>query len=423
MSGASRLASMSKGLLGRALALARPMVSSIGSIAMKGMSTARLLGPRLLGLLSNPIAALIGAGMAGWEIGSWINERWGTEIQNAIEVVVDSITKVVSGLSKGMEWVKSLVSDPIGTIKEVGGKIQNLWKGSIFEKFFDDPKTMMTDMASNIASKANSVVSSIPGYNSVKESIAGSTTYRSISKAASNAGNTVSNVATSIGSSAKSAYNSVAERVGGLFKVQPNVDFDGLDPDVSRRFTQMMNEYRALGGTTPGRIESAKRTFEKQAQLHSSDPRRAAAPGTSLHEKGRALDIDRDTANQLDQKGLLSKYGFSRPVSNEPWHIADTRSVQEKATIRKDPISMGVSGVQTSNTSYERVPSSPIQRAASIPKVGEYFEPSVNTIESRPYTSGASSVNKSIGSPASIPTFSYNDPNFMFMNLGYLSGT
>lgn len=46
-----------------------------------------------------------------------------------------------------------------------------------------------------------------------------------------------------------------------------------------------------------------------------------APPGKSKHEKGLALDVDRNTVKLLETTGILGKHNFTRPLSNEPWHI------------------------------------------------------------------------------------------------------
>ncbi len=51
----------------------------------------------------------------------------------------------------------------------------------------------------------------------------------------------------------------------------------------------------------------------------------ANRPGYSLHEYGMAIDINSTEAKQLESNGMLSKYGFWRPIPNkEAWHIQPT---------------------------------------------------------------------------------------------------
>lgn len=100
---------------------------------------------------------------------------------------------------------------------------------------------------------------------------------------------------------------------------------EGLAPDFAERFQQAAAEYKQVTGQAV-RVTSAFRTYEKQAELYadwingrSRFP--AAPPGGSAHESGRAVDIDEATAAAMERMGILSKYGLSRPVRNDPIHI------------------------------------------------------------------------------------------------------
>ena len=46
-----------------------------------------------------------------------------------------------------------------------------------------------------------------------------------------------------------------------------------------------------------------------------------AKPGTSLHETGNAVDINKSAANEMDRLGILKKYGLDRPVAGDPVHV------------------------------------------------------------------------------------------------------
>lgn len=100
---------------------------------------------------------------------------------------------------------------------------------------------------------------------------------------------------------------------------------EGLAPDFAARFQQASAEYKQLTGQTVN-VTSAFRTYEKQAQLYADwiagkSKYPAAPPGGSRHETGRAVDVDLATAEAMDRMGILSKYGLSRPVANDPIHI------------------------------------------------------------------------------------------------------
>jgi zinc D-Ala-D-Ala carboxypeptidase len=77
------------------------------------------------------------------------------------------------------------------------------------------------------------------------------------------------------------------------------------------------------------RAVSGFRTFEQQSRLYTcfvecscNDCRRAARPGYSLHEAGRAIDLDvgdRVVADWLEANA--ARFGFVRNVREEPWHF------------------------------------------------------------------------------------------------------
>jgi hypothetical protein len=111
------------------------------------------------------------------------------------------------------------------------------------------------------------------------------------------------------------------------FKLLDNsVHLEGLNPIAKNRLMSMITEYNQITGKVP-QINSAFRTYSEQAALYKKYGKgRAAPPGTSRHEKGFAIDVNSVDGNLMDSKGLLKKYGFTRPLLNraknpEPWHL------------------------------------------------------------------------------------------------------
>jgi hypothetical protein len=99
----------------------------------------------------------------------------------------------------------------------------------------------------------------------------------------------------------------------------------GVSPGLAQALTMAAAEYNQITGKTVD-VTSAVRDSAKQAELYqayvegrSKFP--AARPGTSKHERGLAVDIAQATADEMDRMGLLSKYGLSRPVPNDPVHL------------------------------------------------------------------------------------------------------
>jgi hypothetical protein len=128
---------------------------------------------------------------------------------------------------------------------------------------------------------------------------------------------------------AKGAAPGVTPAPGGAaLPVDKIIDFGGgtgdqahfkqLNSTVLNSFTSMAQEYYNTTGKKL-RVNSAFRSSEEQANVNSgTNPK--AAPGKSLHNQGKAVDINSNQVSELTQSGLLGKYGFS-PLNNDPPHI------------------------------------------------------------------------------------------------------
>lgn len=98
-------------------------------------------------------------------------------------------------------------------------------------------------------------------------------------------------------------------------------NFKKLDANVQKAFVAMAKEYFEITGDKL-QINSAFRTFQDQARLASSGlANLVAEPGRSLHEQGRAIDIQSSQRLSLAEKGLLEKHGFRQLGAQDPMHI------------------------------------------------------------------------------------------------------
>ena len=111
------------------------------------------------------------------------------------------------------------------------------------------------------------------------------------------------------------------ENADKYLKLASGVNLTNIHPELLKNLRGMAEEY----GTATGKsltINSGYRSTEYQRALYNRLPKgQAAPPGTSLHEYGLALDADQSTLNEMDALGLMRKYGFTRPVGGEPWHM------------------------------------------------------------------------------------------------------
>ena len=112
-----------------------------------------------------------------------------------------------------------------------------------------------------------------------------------------------------------------------------------MNPDFMKLFNGMVEEYGQKTGKTV-QVNSGWRSMAAQAELYARLPNgKAARPGSSLHEFGLAMDINSADLDAMDKMGLLRKYGFTRPVAKEPWHLEPIgiNSPELLAAVKKDP--------------------------------------------------------------------------------------
>nr|DAY41522.1 MAG TPA: putative chitinase [Caudoviricetes sp.] len=98
-------------------------------------------------------------------------------------------------------------------------------------------------------------------------------------------------------------------------KISQN-DVSKLDPRLYQNLNMMAHEYQATTGNKFV-VTNSFRTGEEQAALKAAGYK-ANKPGYSLHEYGLAVDIQPSQAQELEKMGLLKKYGFYRPLPNDP---------------------------------------------------------------------------------------------------------
>jgi len=98
------------------------------------------------------------------------------------------------------------------------------------------------------------------------------------------------------------------------------VRIDGFKESLRNNLLAMANEYYALTGKQIP-INSGYRSYQDQLKLKKKYGKRAATPGKSTHEFGLAFDTNTSIADELDTMGLMRKYGFTRPVGKETWHV------------------------------------------------------------------------------------------------------
>ena len=145
---------------------------------------------------------------------------------------------------------------------------------------------------------------------------------------------------------------------------------NNLNDSVLHNLKAMGAEYYDIYGKKLN-INSAYRSFKEQAKLKKEKGNLAAAPGSSMHNYGLAVDMNTADANNAIKAGLFDKYGFHRPVAREGWHV-EPKGI-DRAGIRKAGMS-------------------------------KYSEMSVATTEPKSDTEGSSTVVESKETPTSLPS-------------------
>ena len=111
-----------------------------------------------------------------------------------------------------------------------------------------------------------------------------------------------------------------------LFRLKDaSVKVDGLQFNFKNRVLNMLKEYHDMTNKVVT-INSAYRSMEDQKREYAKDPNRAAIPGRSPHQRGTAVDINSIYLNEMDELGLIRKYGLRRPARTktgepETWHV------------------------------------------------------------------------------------------------------
>lgn len=93
-----------------------------------------------------------------------------------------------------------------------------------------------------------------------------------------------------------------------------------IDPTFLHYLALMAKDYKKATGKNL-QFTSSFRSKEDQSRLAAGGNSFAAAPGSSPHEFGLAVDLAKGHGEELNKLGLLKKYGFTAPIGQEPWHI------------------------------------------------------------------------------------------------------
>jgi hypothetical protein len=151
------------------------------------------------------------------------------------------------------------------------------------------------------------------------------------------------------GKAAEGPEKQIGGSLTSVATVQSGVDMSGLHPEFQKRLTAMATAFKEETGKKL-LITSAYRSNEKQAELFNAklkefggdrartrrlvaEPMPPLGGGRgSFHLRGLAIDVNSKgpaginvlAGDRENPTGWLEKFGLSRPVKNENWHIQPT---------------------------------------------------------------------------------------------------
>lgn len=386
------------------------LVSNLGGLMTK-------MGP-LLGMAGKG-GAVGGAFMAGHYVGSKIYEHYGDEIGQGVDKTSNFVSHLFGGetnddkiekMLKGSGPAKSGAASKANP-QSAQGKVIDIDSGK------NPAKSLPAGVTPSSAGGGRGSVNpteAAPEVSSQEVSSSSSVTPVQVGGGGM------------VGGSEKNGSNGgkIGDHMGTLFSKSGGVDVDGVHPEMQNTLVQMGQDYFDATGKKIN-FNSAYRSIEEQEKLYrSKPPGMAAKPGSSLHNFGMAVDIPSSTANELDKLGLLDKYGFTRPIPNEKWHI-------QPAGISVASAKAGVYSADAPTDQGGKKESQPTTVAKqSAPSVtnAEYAQDA--GADGGVKTGSGGSTNMSGGgggsvggtrvSASSIPTFDNTDGMFLALNTGII---
>lgn len=135
------------------------------------------------------------------------------------------------------------------------------------------------------------------------------------------------------------AQDAVGYRNGRKLKIQVvQISYTYVEVNTAKAFLAMQAAAAADGVDLW--IRSGFRSYEEQEWFYQAWKEgwgnKAARPGHSNHQTGRALDLDLDLAGSREWlEKHARKHGFKRTVPGEPWHWEYVKKPAKKKSKKK----------------------------------------------------------------------------------------
>ena len=318
--------------LGAVLSMATVLISAYKNYNDKGGATPR---ERFLNFLKESVSLI--SGIIMYAIANAILPGVGTLIMMGIDVLSSVI---------GLDSLSDIAAKYI--VRVAGGAIADLF-GFTLQRDAAWVKACQTQNASDkeaAASFSDDIGSKfIPGADQ-KEASSASEVQEGYSIEASTLKQEQERLAKELGKG--SFYRDNADKtrtylgtgITGSQAKLVGVSLNGLNPEFKKRFLMATEEYQKLHGGGPVKINAGFRSNATQRKMYEQGQGEGAAkPGLSMHEYGVALDANWEQMRQMDNLGILAKYGlkqtdkrpqFSRKYANskgdkalmEEWHVS-----------------------------------------------------------------------------------------------------
>jgi hypothetical protein len=378
-----------------------------------------------------PFLAVAGAAYAGWKLGSALYEKYSLQILEVLDEVTgknrqankDAAEKRAADAASAPQDVsKAATMAATGNMRKRGLHGTQGFAASVATNATAVPSILPTSETAVPAAKAGTRTTVPTGVKAGPAST-GSTPPKSeptttpvVTPPPIGTGTSRTEGPISTGDTSKNVGGAaVSSMMGKTMTASGDVDVQGLHPGVQKNLAGMASDYKEQTGKKLI-INSAYRSQEEQANLYRTLPEgRAARPGRSMHNYGMAVDISSSQGNELEQSGLLSKYGFARPIkSKEPWHL-------QPAGVSLAAAKAGVFSADAPEDQGQK----PQTRVAAIPAPQSFDVPEklTDTVQGPGGEGSGGGNNRTAGANTKvgvndIPTFETSDGLLLALNLG-----
>lgn len=285
-------------------------------------------------------------------VSGWFSKQFGIDPEKRSKAFREMLYSI--GVQYGFAGARSLISEALGnrdvssmSDRELINRIQNFRQSSVSDKFRSSSRDTQLDIADRAGNEKKVYLDMLDrettGKNNTNMGGRGESVLTSQIGKPNVGGSQIQTAADSFkpqgGASATSDEAGGGTMAGKDFQANGNfyniglkntvprdntVNMAGLNDKFKQAFYTMVGDWVTNYKGTKVLVASAFRTRAEQEQLwvkYGRNTKRVARPGTSRHESGFAIDIDRASAQSMESSGLFKKYGFHRPLSNEPWHV------------------------------------------------------------------------------------------------------